>query len=150
MNNFPTAENIWFVEAHTCFQLFNFVCLAAISLKVSAKLTRNKFKNITASYLLTSYIISSVRMLIMSNPVLFTMVNMEFFSEVCQKISSKLWLWRKKIQWGSKTHWWRWLGIKSYFFNKNERWEQILIFWRVQGGGKLERWRQKVSYICGL
>ena len=58
MNNFPTAENIWFVEAHTCFQLFNFVCLAAISLKVSAKLTRNKFKNITASYLLTSYIIS--------------------------------------------------------------------------------------------
>ena len=73
MNNFPTAENIWFVEAHTCFQLFNFVCLAAISLKVSAKLTRNKFKNITASYLLTSYIISSVRMLIMSNPVLFTM-----------------------------------------------------------------------------
>ena len=74
MNNFPTAENIWFVEAHTCFQLFNFVCLAAISLKVSAKLTRNKFKNITASYLLTSYIISSVKMLRMSNPVLFTMV----------------------------------------------------------------------------
>ena len=73
MNNFPTAENIWFVEAHTCFQLFNFVCLAAISLKVSAKLTRNKFKNITASYLLTSYLISSVKMLRMSNPVLFTM-----------------------------------------------------------------------------
>ena len=79
MNNFPTAENIWFVEAHTCFQLFNFVCLAAISLKVSAKLTRNKFKNITASYLLTSYIISSVRMLIMSNPVLFTMAKMFMF-----------------------------------------------------------------------
>ena len=55
MNNFPTAENIWFVEAHTCFQLFNFVCLAVISLKVSAKFTRNKFKNITASFLLTSY-----------------------------------------------------------------------------------------------
>jgi len=48
--------------------------LAAISLKVSAKLTRNKFKNITASYLLTSYIISSVKMLRMSNPVLFTML----------------------------------------------------------------------------
>ena len=32
--------------------------MAVISLKVSAKFTRNKFKNITASYLLTSYIIS--------------------------------------------------------------------------------------------
>merc|ERR1712064_160553 len=73
MNNFPTAVNIRFAEAHTCFQLFNFVWLAAISLKVSAKLTRNKFKNITASYLLTSYIISSGKMLKMSNPVLFTM-----------------------------------------------------------------------------
>ena len=61
MNNFPTAENIWFVEAHTCFQLFNFVCLAVISLKVSAKFTRNKFKNKTVSYLLTSYIISICR-----------------------------------------------------------------------------------------
>jgi len=57
--------------------LFNFVCLAAISLKVSAKLTRNKFKNITASYLLTSYIISSGKMLITSNPVLFTMEQRE-------------------------------------------------------------------------
>ena len=55
MNNFPTDENIRFVEAHTCFQLFNFVCLAVISLKVSAKFTRNRFKNISASFLLTSY-----------------------------------------------------------------------------------------------
>ena len=38
------------------------------------------FKNITASYLLTSYIISSGKMLKMSNPVLFTMrkVNLNF------------------------------------------------------------------------
>ena len=55
-----SSLQLWFYHLHHTLlkNLQNPWPYEWINLKVSAKFTRNKFKNITASYLLTSYIIS--------------------------------------------------------------------------------------------